>query len=79
MRVIVHAVEKLLELIESQIADDLAETLVSLCSSWLPVGVLSHSGRFEGLYGFHANVKSAGYKNLAAYSPQDDIAEPKSI
>jgi hypothetical protein len=79
MGVAVHAVKKLLELIESQIADHLAETLVALGSSWLPVGVLPHADGFNGLYRFHANVKSRGYKNLPPTAKAGETVDTEKL
>jgi hypothetical protein len=79
VRVIVHGVEELLELIEGQITDDLAETFVSLCFAWPPVWVLPYADGFDRLYCVHVNVKSLDYKNLPARNQYTDSPEPKTI
>ena len=74
--VLIDAVEELLQFILCQVADDLAETLVSSGSSRLSACVVSHGGRFVGVDGFHANVKSHRYKSLASCIAYMDTDEP---
>ena len=64
--VVVHAVEELLELIESQIADHLAEAVVPLHASASSVRALRYASRLGRWNRLHANVKSPDYKSLPA-------------
>jgi hypothetical protein len=63
--VVVDTVEKLLQLLDGEIADYLSEAFVFLRMSWLLVQTLSRRSRISVLFRLHVNVKSQGFINVS--------------
>ena len=63
--VIVNAVEKTLELIGGQVADDLAEAFIPLGGFALLIA--QGDNYIVAIFDFHANVKSRGFINLRCH------------